>query len=385
MVAGVLTPRDMDYSENPISESSLVHSAAWFVFGIALMASAWLNISTGEEALRALMPADTALLTALGLQSAVLASAYFFARLLRRRFFWLLVYLLSGSLLATSSYVGSLRYVLGRFGQQPGLNATAEPQRLVSDLQTLRHPDSLESIVAIVVAAFVLLPLLGLLGTRFDRPSFSERVATFRRRMKEMSSQVEATEGLFSWAARILAGLFFNKRQVDPRLEVFQAEMRALQEAVKEALLSFELPVFISEELNLRIGTMAATVENLAFSTQNKFDHEGLLALTDCLDTVEMADIDKDLKQALRDSLRDHFNRYRESSRRFTWADQGRGNLYMQANNLRKDLFTDARSEKTLSQTGQFVDKARTGDAHPEGNLQGPGPARRLERQHSRF
>src|SRR5215471_3209910 len=150
MVAGVLNPRDMDHSENPTAESSLVHSGAWFVFGIALMASAWHNISTAEDALRALMPPDTALLTAVGLQGAVLASAYFFARLLRRRFFWLLVYLLSGSLLATSSYVGSLRYVLGRFGQDPGPNATGEFQRLVSDLQTLRHPDPLKSIVAIV-------------------------------------------------------------------------------------------------------------------------------------------------------------------------------------------------------------------------------------------
>jgi hypothetical protein len=349
VVAGVLPPPDMDYSENATSESSLVHSGAWFVFGIALMASAWLNISTAEEALRALMPPDTALLTALGLQGAVLASAFFFARLQRRRFFWFLVYLLSGSLLATFSYVGSLRYVLGRFGQQPGPNATGEAQRLVSDLQTLRHPDPLESIVAIVAGSFVLLPFLGLLGTRLDRSSLSDRVAAFRRRMKEVSAQVEATEGLVSWAARILAGLFFNKRQVDARLEVFRTEMRALQEAVKEALLSFELPVLISEELNLRVGAMAATVENLAFSTQNKFDHEGLLALTDCLDTVEMADIDKDLKQALRDSLRDHFNRYRESSRRFTWADQGRGNLFMHANNLRKGLYTDARTEKTLS------------------------------------
>src|SRR5215467_14333067 len=63
----------------------LLHGAAWFAFGVALAACGWFSATTAIEGLRELVPPETALFAAIGLQAGVVSSAYFFARLTRRQ------------------------------------------------------------------------------------------------------------------------------------------------------------------------------------------------------------------------------------------------------------------------------------------------------------
>jgi hypothetical protein len=72
----------------------LLHGAAWFAFGVALAACGWFSATTAIEGLRELVPPETALFAAIGLQAGVVSSAYFFAQLTRRRIYWLGAYLL---------------------------------------------------------------------------------------------------------------------------------------------------------------------------------------------------------------------------------------------------------------------------------------------------
>lgn len=69
----------------------LLYGAGWFVFGITLTASGWFSVTTSSEGLRNLVPPDAALFAAIGLQTGVLSSAYFLARLTRRRVYWLVL------------------------------------------------------------------------------------------------------------------------------------------------------------------------------------------------------------------------------------------------------------------------------------------------------
>ena len=67
----------------------VLYGAGWFVFGITLTASGCFSVTTSSEGLREMPPPDAALYAAIGLQTGVLLSAYFLARLSRRRLYWL--------------------------------------------------------------------------------------------------------------------------------------------------------------------------------------------------------------------------------------------------------------------------------------------------------
>src|SRR5215831_7287336 len=146
----------------PAAEKSqdLLRGATWFASGVALAACGWFSATTVIEGLRQLVPPETALFAAIGLQAGVVSSAYFFARLTRRRIYWLGAYLLIGGTVVAFSYLG-IHQSLAVGDNRPPAAAPAGP--VLQELLTLRHLRPAEALQLAVAGAFVLIPLLGLL------------------------------------------------------------------------------------------------------------------------------------------------------------------------------------------------------------------------------
>jgi hypothetical protein len=296
----------------------LLHSAAWFAFGVALTACGWFSATTAIEGLRELVPPETALFAAIGLQAGVVSSAYFFARLTRRRIYWLGVYLLIGGTVVAFSYLGIHQSLAAGDNRPPA----AEPARpVLQELLTLRHLRPAEAVQLAVAGAFVLIPLLGLMGTRPESATLSGKFASLRRRMKDIAEQLESTEGLFTWARRVTMAAFFNRPKVNQRASDFQVQVRMLRESIQDALVSIDLPSFLHERLSLRLLDMCSDMETLAFATQTRFDHQRLAGLNDCLDAVQSSELPQTLKDEAKGLLLDHFNHYYTAARRLTRAE----------------------------------------------------------------
>ena len=356
---------DLLQYEGPKSPDVL-YGAGWFVFGITLTASGWFSVTTSSEGLRELVPPDAALFAAIGLQTGVLSSAYFLARLTRRRLYWLAFYLLTAAMLVTFSYVG-MRKVLGAGVAQPPISQSADQaETMIARLLTLRHPSPAEVVSLAIAGAFALIPLLGFMGTRAEQSTLSERVASVRRRMKEISAQIESTEGLLVWSGRIVAGALFNRPKIDPRAANFHAHLLTLRETIQDALISLEIPSMLHEELSIRLLDMCSGVESLASATQGKFDREGLAALSDCLDAVQSSEIPDSVKEEARKLLLDHFNQFHKATRRFTWADGWRGTT------LGKEPFNDVGHEILSPAEGQCTTVSPSGPYRFEENPSGP-------------
>jgi hypothetical protein len=181
---------------------------------------------------------------------------------------------------------------------KPPISQSADQAELiVAQLLTLRNPSPAEAVSPAIAGAFALIPLLGFMGTRAGRRPLSERAASARRRMKEISAQVESTEGVFVWSGRIVAGALFNRPTVDPRVANFHAQLLTLRETIQDALISLEIPSMLHEELSMRLVDMSSGVERLASATQGKFDREGLPALNVCLDAVQSSEIPNSVKE----------------------------------------------------------------------------------------
>ena len=301
----------------------LLHGAAWFAFGVALAACGWFSTTTAIEGLRGLVPPETALFAAIGLQAGVVSSAYFFARLTRRRIYWLGAYLLISGTAVAFSYLGiHLSLAPGDSRSLAGAPATARP--VLQELLALGHLRPAEALQVVVAGAFVLVPLLGLMGTRPESDALSGKVASLRRRMKDISEQVESTEGLLTWAGRVTVAVFFNRPKVDKRAADFQAQVRMLRESVQDALVSIGLPSFLHERLSMRLLDMCSDMETLAFATQSRFDRQRLAGLNDCLDALQSSELPQTLKDEARVLLMDHFNRYHTTARRLTRAESPR-------------------------------------------------------------
>jgi hypothetical protein len=301
----------------------LVHGAAWFAFGVALAACGWFNATTAIVGLRELVAPETAMFAAAGLQAGVLSSAYFFARLTRRRIYWLGAYLLISGTAVAFSYLGiHLSLAPGDSRSLAGAPATARP--VLQELLALGHLHPAEALQVVVAGAFVLVPLLGLMGTRPESDALSGRVASLRRRMKDISEQVESTEGLLTWVGRVTLAALFNRPKVDKRAADFQAQVRMLHESVQDALVSIGLPSFLHERLNMRLLDMCSDMETLAFATQTRFDRQRLAGLNDCLDAVQSSELPQVLKDEARVLLMEHFNQYHTTARRLTRAESPR-------------------------------------------------------------
>ncbi len=351
--------------ERPKSPDVL-YGTGWFVFGITLTASGWFSVTTSSEGLRELVPPDAALFAAIGLQTGVLSSAYFLARLTRRRIYWFAFYLLTAALMVSFSYVG-IRKVLGARGAPPPISQSSDQtEPMVARLLTLRHPSPAEVVSLAIAGAFALIPLLGFMGTRPEQSNLSERVASVRRRMKVMSAQIESTEGLLVWSGRIVSGALFNRPKIDPRAANFHAHLLTLRETIQDALIPLDIPSMLHEELSIRLLDMCSGAESLASTTQGKFDREGLAALSDCLDTVQSSEIEDSVKEEARKLLLHHFTQFHKATRRFTWADGRRGTP------LGKERFNDVGHEIFSPAEGQSTTVSNAGPYRFEENPSGP-------------
>jgi hypothetical protein len=299
----------------------LLHGAAWFAFGVALAAGGWFSATTAVQGLRELVPPETALFAAIGLQAGVVSSAYFFARLTRRRTYWLGAYLLISGTVVAFSYLGIHQSLAVGDNRPP---AAAPARSVLQELLTLSHLPPAEALQLVVAGAFVLIPLLGLLGTRPESDTLSGKIASLRRRMKDIAEQVESTEGLFTWARRVTMAAFFNRPKVNQRASDFQIQVRMLRESVQDVLVSIDLPSFLHERLSLRLLDMCSDMETLAFATQTRFDHQRLAGLNDCLDAVQSSELPQTLKDEAKGLLVDYFNHYHTATRRLTRAESPR-------------------------------------------------------------
>ena len=299
----------------------LLHGAAWFAFGVALAACGWFSATTAIEGLRELVAPETALFAAIGLQAGVVSSAYFFARLTRRRIYWLGAYLLIGGTVVAFSYLGIHQSLAVGDNRLP---VAAPVGPVLHELLTLRHLRPAEALQLAVAGAFVLIPLLGLMGTRPESDTLSGKVASLRRRMKDIAEQVESTEGLLTWARRVTTAALFNRPKVNQRAADFQLQARMLRESVQDALVSIDLPSFLHERLSMRLLEMCSDMETLAFAAQTKFDHQRLSGLNDCLDAVQSSELPQTLKDEAEGLLLDHFNQYHTVARRLTRAESVR-------------------------------------------------------------
>jgi hypothetical protein len=314
----------------------LLHGAAWFTFGVALAACGWFSATTAIEGLRELVPPEIALFAAIGLQAGVVSSAYFFARLTRRRIYWLGAYLLIAGIAVAFSYLGIHESLAAGVNRAPAGLASAPARPVLEKLLTLRHPRPAEAMELVVAGAFPLIPLLGLMGTRPEPETLSGKVASLRRRMKGIAEQVESTEGVFPWTGRVITAALFNRPKVDQRATDFQARVRRLHESVQDALVSIDLPSFLHERLSVRLLNMCTEMEALAFATQTKFDRQGLAALNDCLDAVQSSDLPKTRQDEAKALLMDHFNRFHTAARRLTRAES------LRETTLGRELSTNA-------------------------------------------
>jgi hypothetical protein len=324
---------DSFYLEGQKSQDVL-HGAAWFAFGVALAACGWFSATTAVEGLRELVPPETALFAAVGLHAGVVSSAYFFARVTRRRTYWLGAYLLMACIAVAFSYLGMHESLMNGLNRVPTGLTAAQSRPVLEQLLTVLHPRPAEAMALVVGGMFILIPLLGFMGTRPEPETLSGKVASVRRRMKDIAEQVESAEGLFTWARRVTTAAFFNRPKVDQRASDFQAQVRMLRESVQDALVSIDLPSFLHERLSLRLLDMCSDMETLAFATQTKFDHQRLTGLNDCLDAVQSSELTQTLKDEAKGLLLDHFNQYHTAERHLARAPS----------------FHEARLEKELSE-----------------------------------
>src|SRR5262249_21896232 len=159
------------------------------------------------------------------------------------------------------------------------------------------------------------------MGTRPESDALSGKVASLRRRMKDIAEQVESTEGLFTWARRVTVAVFFNRPKVDQRASDFQAQVRMLREYVQDALVSIDLPSVLHESVSMLLLDLCSDMEAFAIATQTRFDRQSLDGLNDCLDAVQSSELPQTLKDEARELLLNHFNQYRTAARRLTRAE----------------------------------------------------------------
>lgn len=214
---------------------------------------------------------------------------------------------------------------------------------LVDTLQEFRHGKPQDTVSFFLASSAVALSLLGFLGTRPERRSLSERFVLVRIWMKELSSQIQSSEGLFTWVSRTAKALLFNRQQADARVADFQRQVRRLRETVATSLAALHIPDFIHEALSLRLTDMCGTAESTAFVAQGKLDQVGLLALTDCLDAVQLSELPQQKKQEVKEILVGHFQQFHELSRGFTWAHGPDRSV------PGKEIPTNVRSKKVVS------------------------------------
>jgi len=152
-----LRMRDAFYLDGPKWQEFL-HGAAWFAFGVALAACGWFSATTVIEGLRKLVPPETALFAAIGLQAGAVSSAYFFARLTRRRIYWFGAYLLIAGTVVAFSYLGIHEALAAGVNGASAELAAAPARPVLEELLTLRHPRAAEAMEVAVAGAFTLMP-----------------------------------------------------------------------------------------------------------------------------------------------------------------------------------------------------------------------------------
>jgi hypothetical protein len=313
-----------------------------FLMGVCIAAAGWFTVATSLRVLSKDVPLDAALFGVIGLEAGAVASAYLLAWAFRRRLYWFLVYVLTSALLLTFSYTGT-RLSFSVSMQQQQSERGSSTDLLVETLQELRNGKPADTISFFLSAGAVTLPLLGFLGTRPERRSLSEKFVCARVWMKELSSQIQCSEGLVFWAARTAKTLLFNRRQADGRLADFQRQVHRLRDNVASSLTTLHVPDFIHEALSIRLGDMCGNAETTAFAAQGKLDQAGLSALNDCLDAVQLSQLPEQKKEEVKQLLIRHFQQFNGLSRGFTHAYAPNRSF------AGKEISTNVRPKKTIS------------------------------------
>jgi hypothetical protein len=324
------------------SQPGIFNGIALFLMGGCVASAGWFSVTTSLRTLSKNVPFDVALFSILGLEAGSIASAYLFASSFRKRFYWLLVYLMTASALLPFSNAGAKLW-FSSSAQRPQSAQRWSLKSLVNTVYELRS-GQFEDVAPFFLSSFaVALPLVALLGTRPQRSSLSQKIASSRLWMKDLSNQIESTEGLLTWVSRSAKTLLFNCQPVDTRVIDFQRQAQQLRATVTSSLSALEVPDFIHETLMLRLIDMCGNAESTAFAAQRKFDQVGLLALNDCLDAVQISDLPERTKVKVKELLLAQFQHFHEFSRSFTRADG------LNARFLGKETSPNARSKKTIS------------------------------------
>jgi hypothetical protein len=279
-------------------------NCAWFTFGMAQVATAWFSLLTVWEGLRDLLPSDSALIVALGLEAALVTSAYLFSRLRQRRIYWLILYLLPATIVVLFSYVGA-----GKM-----LTAHATPSN-----RSFAALSSRPGLLFVTTCAIDLMPFVALVATRPKRVRLADRVGILRRWMLQVSAQVESTDGIFPWLWRTCKAFLFHRTTAIPDSNYcdFQTQSRELRQNLHSSLGSLFLPELVQDQVEIRLTHLHTEMEVLAHATQRKFDQEGVLALNDCMDAVQLSSASEALKRSLNRLLFDHFDQFQDLTRRF--------------------------------------------------------------------
>ena len=329
---------------NPYSEGprEMLDGIGVFLFGVCIAAAGWFTTATSLRALSKDVPLDAGVFGIVGLEAGAIASAYLFAWAFRRRLYWFFVYLLTSTILLSLSYTGT-RLSFSAYLHHQQLEQTSSMASLVDTLRELRHGKPQDTISFFLAASAIGLPLLGFLGARPARRSLPERLVAARVWMKELSNQIQSCEGVFTWFGQTAKTLLFNRQQADPRVADFQRQVRRLRETVASSLGSLPIPDFIQEALSLRLTDMCGKAESTAFAAQGKLDQVGLLALSDCLDAVQLSELPEQTKQEVKQVLVGHFQQFHEVSRDLTRAQERNQTV------SGKEISTNVRSKKTIS------------------------------------
>jgi len=316
-----------------------------FLTGICVASAGWFTGATSLHALSPDVPFDAAVFGVIGLQAGAIASGYLFAWAFRRPFYWLSIYVLTSAILLALSYTGTRLWFSAHLHHQQ-LERTSAMASIIDSLRELQRGKPQDATAFFLATSAIGLPLLVFLGMRPARRSLSERFVAARVWMKELSNQIQCTEGVFRWFGRTSKMFLFNRQQVDARVANFQKQVQRLRDALTTSLASLELPDFIYDALSLQLTNMCGKVESTAFRAQGKLDHVGLLALNDCLDMVKASSLPDKTKTTVEQLLLGHFQQFHDVARALTHAQASNWSPFG------KEISTNARSEKTISAQG---------------------------------
>jgi hypothetical protein len=192
---------------------------------------------------------------------------------------------------------------------------------IIEAFAALRSPTPRDWFSLLVAIVFDLIALLALLGTRdHRRPPLHAKIGALRRWMVQVSSQLEAMDGIAPWTARSVASFLLLGASSSREAHVldFQRRLRSFRDSIWENPDIGALPEGAKEELRKHLTHLFSQIEIITFSSQQRFTKETLATLQACLDSIELTNCMPESQENLKTHLLEYFEHINSLCRSYT-------------------------------------------------------------------